>query len=656
MMGKMTFNKRGGLGAFGMRGMLGMMTALGAALGAQGEVTLPNYVTDNMIVQQNSTIKIKGHAAAGSKVTVTPGWGEARPVSVKADKEGRFAVELSTPAAGGPYSMVFADSDGEKRVENVLSGEVWLCSGQSNMEMPVQGWTTVMDYDREIATAFHPDIRLQQVRKRTAFAPQEDVEVNMGGWQTCNSASMADYSAIAFFFARELHEKLGVPVGVIDATWGGTPAEAWTSYEALHGVPGFEGELADLKASGFDGARLRELYGKRLDAWMAPATAGRVEFDKGKAQKEWKTMKAPGYWELSELPGLDGIVWMQRTFDLPADMAGEPLTLNFRAIDDEDVTYVNGVQVGAGSGYDTPRSYTVPASALKAGENVITVRVSDFGGEGGIAPGAAEAKAGGITIDLSGDWSYLVDTDFSQLPPKPADPSGSSYPSVLYNAMIYPLADMPVKGVLWYQGCANVGRDAQYAPLFKSLIGDWRKLWGKDDLPFYFVQLAGWLQPRAVQPDSQWAALRAAQAQALALDNTGMAVAIDLGNPADIHPKNKQDVAHRLALIALGRDYGGTETYAAPRLSSAKAEGDEMVLTFDGPVHATSTAITGFIIAGKEGKFTTATPRQAGENILRLSAPGVKAPAAVRYDWADFPCGNLYGPTGLPVAPFATDK
>lgn len=656
MMEKMTFNKRGGLGAFGMRGMLGMMTALGAALGAQGEVTLPNYITDNMIVQQNSTIKIKGHAAAGSKVTVTPGWGEARPVTVKADKEGRFTVELVTPAAGGPYSIVFADSDGEKRVENVLSGEVWLCSGQSNMEMPVQGWTTVMDYDREIATAFHPDIRLLQVRKRTAFAPQEDVEVNMGGWQTCNSASMADYSAIAFFFARELHEKLGVPVGVIDATWGGTPAEAWTSYEALHGVPGFEGELADLKASGFDGERLRELHGKRLDAWMAPATAGRVEFDKGKVQKEWKTMKAPGYWELSELPGLDGIVWMQRTFDLPADMAGEPLTLNFRAIDDEDVTYVNGVQVGAGSGYDTPRSYTVPASALKAGENVITVRVSDFGGEGGIAPGTAEAKAGGITIDLSGDWSYLVDTDFSQLPPKPADPSGSSYPSVLYNAMIYPLADMPVKGVLWYQGCANVGRDAQYAPLFKSLIGDWRSLWNKEELPFYFVQLAGWLQPRAVQPDSQWAALRAAQAQALALDNTGMAVAIDLGNPADIHPKNKQDVAHRLALIALGRDYGGTEAYAAPRLTSAKAEGDEMVLTFDGPVHATSTAITGFIIAGKEGKFITATPRQAGENILRLSAPGVKAPAAVRYNWADFPCGNLYGPTGLPVAPFATDK
>lgn len=622
---------------------------------AQGTVTLPSYITDNMIVQQNSTITIRGHAAAGSKVTVTPGWDGGRSVSVKADSDGRFSAELRTPAAGGPYSILFADKDGERRIENVLSGEVWLCSGQSNMEMPVQGWTTVMDYDREIATAYHPDIRLLQVRKRTAFTPQDDVEVNMGGWQTCNSASMADYSAVAYFFARELNSRLGVPVGVIDTTWGGTPAEAWTSYEALKGVPGFEPELADLEAAGFDGTRLREIYNRKINEWMGLAKSGKADFDKAKAQSGWKSMTVPGYWEMSALPGFDGIVWMQRTFDVPAEMAGQPMTLKFRAIDDEDQTYLNGVLVGSGSGYDTPRTYEVAASAVKAGENVVTVRVSDFGGEGGIAPGAVEAVIGGQTIDLGGQWNYLVDTDFSQLPPKPVEPSGSSYPSVLYNAMLAPLADMPVKGVLWYQGCANVGRAAQYGPLFKSLIGDWRRLWG-ENLPFYFVQLAGWLQPHAVQPDSEWAALRAAQAQALELDNTAMAVAIDLGNPADIHPKNKQDVAHRLALIALGRDYGNAEPYAAPRLTSARREGAEMVLTFDGPVHATSSAITGFIMAGKDGRFTTATPKQAGENTLRLSAPGIKAPAAVRYDWADFPCGNLYGPTGLPVAPFATDK
>ena len=422
-------------------------------------------------------------------------------------------------------------------------------------------------------------------------------------------------------------------------------------------MPVFEQELKDLKETDFDGDRLKALYNDRINDWMSLAKAGKADFDKSEAQNGdgWKTIQAPAYWETTELPSFDGIVWLQRTIDIPADLAGKPMTLNFRAIDDEDMTYVNGTLVGSGSGYDTPRSYTVPENITKAGENVITIRVSDFGGEGGIAPGVAEAVIGSTIIPLSGEWEYLVDTDFSSLPAKPVEPSGSSYPSVLYNAMLSPLADMPVKGVLWYQGCANVGRDEQYAPLFKTLIGDWRKLWG-EEMPFYFVQLAGYMQPRPVQPDSEWAALRNAQAKALELDNTGMAVAIDLGNPVDIHPKNKQDVAHRLALIALGRDYGFTEDYTAPRCVSVERDGKELVLNFDKPLHPTSSAITGFIIAGEDGAFTTATPRLAGTTTLRLSAPGVSKPVAARYDWADFPCGNLYGSTGLPVAPFASDK
>lgn len=634
-----------------------LLLALALTAGAaEAGVTLPAHVTDNMIVQQNSTLKINGMATPGSKVTVTPGWA-ARPTVTKAGKDGRFSVAIATPPAGGPWSMTVGDSDGDITVENILSGEVWLCSGQSNMEYPVQGWTTVMDYDREVATAYHPDIRLLQVRKATAFSPRENVEVNGGGWQICSSASMADFSAIAYFFARELSGRLGVPVGVIDATWGGTPAEAWTSAKALGAVPGFDSELADLKEAGYDATRLNEIYTRKFNSWLALASSPKADFDKGVIQsgEGWRQMQAPGYWEMSDLPGFDGIVWLQKSIDIPEGMAGKPLTLNFRAIDDEDITYFNGVKVGEGSGYDTPRSYTVPGPAVKAGENVITIRVSDFGGEGGIAPGTAEAVCEGNAIPLSGSWSYLVDTDFSQLPPKPVAPQGSSYPSVLYNAMISPLAGMPVKGVLWYQGCANVGRDGQYEPLFKALINDWRELWGKD-MPFYFVQLAGFLKPQAVQPDSEWAALRNAQAKALELDNTAMAVAIDLGNPADIHPKDKQDVAHRLALIALGRDYGNDEPYAAPRCVSAKTEGNSMLLTFDGPVCTPTSAITGFIIAGKDGRFTTATPMREGDNRLRLSAPGVKAPVTVRYDWADFPGGNLRGTTGLPVAPFANDR
>ena len=619
-------------------------------------VTLPRYITDNMIVQQNSTLTVKGHAAPGSEVSVKAGW-DSKTGKTRADADGNFTLRLASPAAGGPYSIIFTDKDGATTVENVLSGEVWLCSGQSNMEFPVQGWSTVMDHDRVVATAHHPDIRLLQVRKTTAFSPREDVEVNGGGWQICSSASMADFSAIAYLFACEMAEKLKVPVGVIDTTWGGTPAEAWTSAQALGAVPGFENELADMKAAGYNADAIKATYRARLADWMRLATSSTDDFNKAVMQtgSGWAQISAPGYWELNGLPGLDGIVWLQRSIDIPSEDAGKSITLSFRAIDDEDETYFNGVLVGKGSGYDTPRSYTVPGSAVRTGSNVITIKVSDFGGEGGIAPGAAEARTAHSVLPLDGQWQYMVQSDFSKLPPKPVDPNGSSYPSVLYNAMLSPLSAMPVKGVLWYQGCANVGRAGQYEPLFKALINDWRSLWGRE-MPFYFVQLAGFLEPNAVQPDSEWAALRNAQAKALELDNTAMAVAADLGNPADIHPKNKQDVAHRLALIALNRDYGADCVYEAPRCVSVKRSGNSLELKFDGPVTPTTSAITGFIIAGKDGNFTTASPEQPDDRTIILRSHAVDAPVYVKYNWAAYPQGNLYGPTGLPVAPFANDK
>lgn len=633
-----------------------LLVATCAVLPGAAKVTLPSYVTDNMIVQQNSTFTINGHAAPSSDVKVTAGWNDA-PQTVKTDKNGKFTVKLPTPGAGGPYAVTFKDKDGALTIENVLSGEVWLCSGQSNMEFPVEGWSTVMDYDREVATAHHPDIRVLQVKKNTAFAPQEDVEVNGGGWQICTSASMADFSAIAYFFARELSEKLHIPIGVIDTTWGGTPAEAWTSAEALGAVPGFENELADLKAAGYDADKLNGIYQRKIGEWMALATGDDAGFDTATMQSgdRWKPIPVPGFWENSVMPGFDGVVWLQREIEIPAENAGKDLRLKFKAIDDEDETYFNGQLVGKGSGYATPREYTVAGNLVKPGKNVITIKVCDFGGEGGIAPGEAIAYADGLQLPLDGTWQYTVQSDFSKLPPKPVAPQGSSYPSVLYNAMLSPLGNMPVKGVLWYQGCANVGRHEQYEPLFKTLIGDWRKLWG-EDMPFYFVQLAGFLQPKAVQPDSEWAALRNAQAKALQLDNTAMAVTIDLGNPVDIHPKNKQDVAHRLALTALNRDYGKDCVYAAPRCTSVERAGNRLILRFDAPVHPTSNAITGFIIAGKDGRFTTATPTVTDDRTISLTSPAVASPESVRYNWADYPAGNLYGTTGLPVAPFANDK
>lgn len=552
---------------------------------AQAKVVLPSYITDNMVVQRNSVMKITGHASSGSKVNVIAGW-DSRSREVKADSEGKFDISLDTPDAGGPYSIIIADKDSKVKVGNVLSGELWLCSGQSNMEFPVEGWTSLMDADHVVSTARNPDIRLLQVKKRVAFSPQDDIETNMGGWVEAAPNTM-DFSAIAYLYAKELRDSLKVPVGVIDATWGGTPAEAWTSYGILKGVPGFEGELSAMESCGFDASRLRENYEKEMGVWMKLAQKGGEEIRPGD-KLTGNVLPADYFERIGFGNGFDGIVWVQKEIDVPAEDAGKPMTLKLGAIDDEDVTYLNGV-------------------------------------------------------------------DFSSLPKKPASIEGSSYPTVLYNAMIHPLRNLPIKGVLWYQGCANVGRAEQYEPLFKSLINNWRDTWDSE-FPFYFVQLAGWLAPHSVQPDSEWAALRNAQSKALQLPNTAMVSAIDLGNPGDIHPRDKQTVAHRLALTALGRDYGFDTNYKAPQCISMQKMGNKIVLKFDDDLTVTSVAILGFIIGNADGDFDQAVARMADSRTLELYSPLVKKPVCVRYDWADFPNGNLYSLHGIPVAPFATDK
>lgn len=617
-------------------------------------VTLPHYITSNMVMQHDASLTVKGTATPGSRVTASPSW-MAKDITAKTDQAGRFSMTIPTPAPGGPFSIIFSDGE-ETVIDNLLSGELWLCSGQSNMEFPVEGWTSVMDADHVVATAHNPDIRLLQVRKKTAFSPQEDVETNMGGWVEAASNTM-DFSAIAYLFAKELRDSLKVPVGVIDATWGGTPAEAWTGYKALKSVPGFEQELSALERCGFNAAGLKADYEKRLNYWMALAKNGGAAPDPAKKLPDATTQPADYFERIGFGNSFDGIMWCQKSFDVPAGLAGKDMTLYLGAIDDEDVTYLNGKEAARGSGYNTPRVYNIPGNMVKAGENLLTIRVSDFGGEGGFA-GPREnmrAEIGGISIPLSGDWDYQVGIDFASLPQKPVSVDGSSYPTVLYNAMLYPLQNLPIRGVLWYQGCANVGRVGQYEPLFQALINDWRGLWG-EDFPFYFVQLAGWLQPRTVQPDSEWAALRNAQSKALALPNTAMVSAIDLGNPGDIHPRDKQTVAHRLALTALNRDYGHRDAdHQAPLCTGMKNEDGKIRLTFDRDVEPTSVAAIGFIVGDKEGNFVQAMTEMPDSRTVVVWSPRIKSPDRVRYNWADYPNGNLYSTAGIPVAPFATD-
>lgn len=643
-----------------------MAVALWGCTGVlQAKVVLPSVFTDNMVLQQKTDITFYGDATKNKQLIVKTGW-NGKEYHTEADGQGKWSLKIPTPAAGGPYEITF--SDGKKlQLKNVMIGEVWFCSGQSNMEMPVAGWGKVMNYEQEIAEAAYPAIRLFQVKKNTSLAPLKEVESTLGGWQECSSATVPEFSALAYFYARALWKELNVPIGVIDCTWGGTPAEAWTNHETLRQVMGFREEMDKLERLGFDPNRMEQAYSEERAHWQSLFTEKDKGMENGKlcwtapslSEEDWQTISLPGYWEGKGLKDFDGIIWFRRSLEIPAEWAGKPLTLRLGMIDDEDITYFNGVEIARGAGYMTPRTYTIPAKLVKAGKAVLAVRVSDFGGEGGIHGKAEElyVEADGKRISLAGDWKYRIGLSLKGFPPAPVSPiQSSSYPTVLFNAMVKPWTAFPIKGVIWYQGEANVGRSEQYGDLFPALITDWRRQW-RSDFPFYFVQLANFMESKKIQPDSEWAALREAQTKALKLDQVGMAVTIDIGLADDIHPKNKQEVGRRLALVALAGSYGKNVSSSAPVFQNYIIKGNKMELDFgqkqDG-FQIKGTTLKGFTIAGPDRVFYPAEAMVHDGKII-LSSTEVPAPLAARYGWADNPDCNLYGENGLPVAPFRTD-
>ena len=644
-----------------------MAVALWGCTGVlQAKVVLPSVFTDNMVLQQKTDITFYGDATKNKQLTVKTGW-NGKEYHTEADGQGKWSLKIPTPAAGGPYEITF--SDGKKlQLKNVMIGEVWFCSGQSNMEMPVAGWGKVMNYEQEIAEAAYPAIRLFQVKKNTSLAPLKEVESTLGGWQECSSATVPEFSALAYFYARALWKELNVPIGVIDCTWGGTPAEAWMNHETLRQVMGFREEMDKLERLGFDPNRMEQAYSEERAHWQSLFTEKDKGMENGKlcwtapslSEEDWQTISLPGYWEGKGLKDFDGIIWFRRSLEIPAEWAGKPLTLRLGMIDDEDITYFNGVEIARGAGYMTPRTYTIPAKLVKAGKAVLAVRVSDFGGEGGIHGKAEElyVEADGKRISLAGDWKYRIGLSLKGFPPAPVSPiQSSSYPTVLFNAMVKPWTAFPIKGVIWYQGEANVGRSEQYGDLFPALITDWRRQW-RSNFPFYFVQLANFMESKKIQPNSEWAALREAQTKALKLDQVGMAVTIDIGLADDIHPKNKQEVGRRLALLALAGSYGKNVSSSAPVFQNYIIKGDKMELDFgqkqDG-FKIKDTTLKGFTIAGPDRVFYSAEAMVQNGKII-VSSPKVSVPLAARYGWADNPDCNLYGENGLPVAPFRTDR
>ena len=632
-------------------------------------VALPTHFTSNMVLQQQSSLLIKGQARPNSTVDLQTSWSRT-PVSVMADGQGRFEMRIATPKASlKPHTLTFSDGE-ETTLENVLIGEVWLGSGQSNMEMPVEGWGKVFNYEEEIANANYPMIRLLQVKKKTSISPLEQVELNMGGWQECSPQFIPNFSALCYFYALRLWEELKVPIGVIDDDWGGTVAEAWVSAESLEQVNGFESQIGKYRELGFNRGAIEEYYVqqaadfeanlRRMDkGFCGPTPWTALELD----DDGWKAVPVPGIWE-DVLGSIDGIVWYRLIVDLPKDWAGKELTLDLGVTDDQDVTFWNGEEVGRTTSMNEQSTYKVPAKMVKEGRNVIAVRVMDTGGNGGLSTsdkGRFSLKQDGKTIALAGQkWMAQAGVSLDKMPPTPLPLDNPNHPTVLFNAMIHPLISFPVRGIIWYQGCSNVGRGKQYEPLFQTLIHDWRRQFGNPQMPFYFVQLANYLTPKDLQPDSQWAQLRESQAKALCLPNTGMAVNIDLGDARDIHPKTKRELGRRLAAIALHNTYGKVKTaFTAPVYKGFEVKNDKIHVYFSLPEGSEPLVqennLSGFIIQGPDLKWHVAEAQTVNEAEVVVSSPEVRYPVAVRYGWADNPTCTLRTQSNFHVAPFRTD-
>lgn len=644
-----------------------LLAALLTQLPARAIVRVPKLVGDHMVLQRDKPLQLWGWADAGEAVTVTFR-GKSYPAKT-GGLGGKWMVTLPAQPAGGPYEMTIKGQN-TLQIKDILLGDVWLASGQSNMEWPLR--QNVVNFKQEIAQANFPRIRLLNVQDATAAAPQ--AEFGSEGWQVCSPETVGGFSAVAYFFGRDLHQQYKVPIGLISSEWGGTVAEAWTSGAALRKLPEFAPQVAALE-SATGPARQQADYKAALAAWKkSPASQDRglvpgqpSWVDPAYATTSWPTMQVPGLWEGQtdhpELSAFDGIIWLRKEITLPAAAAGQPLTLVLAQIDDSDSTWFNGVLVGTTNGYALPRRYTVPAAAVRAGRNVLTVRVVDTGGGGGVwgKPEELYLKTAAQTVPLAGAWQYQTAYEPASIPKNPFPGGTQNQPTMLYNAMIAPLVPYALKGVIWYQGESNAERAYQYRTLFPALIQDWRTQFKQPELPFLFVQLASF-GPQQDQPaDYAWSELREAQLMTLAQPRTGMAVALDLGNPKDIHPLNKQDVGHRLALEARRVAYDDKAVISTgPVYKSMAVEGNRIRLQFDkvgdGLVlkDGSGPYLKGFAIAGADRKFVWAQGKLEG-NTLVLSSDQVPQPVAVRYAWGNSPFVNLYNKENLPASSFRTD-
>lgn len=623
------------------------------------EVRLPVLISDGMVLQRDADVKVWGWAGEGEKVTIDF---DGKTYNAAAGADGKWEVILSQLKAGGPYSMNI-DASNHITLKDIMIGDVWVCSGQSNMELPMR--RVKYRYPETIANSDNPAIRQFVVPHKYNFKePQEDLK--SGRWVSANPKSVLEFTAVGYFFAKELFEKYHVPIGLINASLGGSPAEAWLSEDALKAFPEYLKTAKRFK----DNAYINQIVKK--DNAVSKAWYNRIQqLDKGleKGQKpwfdedydasEWATMNVPGYWADHELGPVNGAVWFRKEIDVPASMTGKPARLWMGRIVDADTAYVNGKIVGTVSYQYPPRIYDVPANLLKAGKNIIVVRVINNSGRGGFVPDKPyQLSTAGQTIDLKGEWQYKLGATMEPLPDKTFI---EWQPAGLYNAMIAPLLNYTIKGVIWYQGESNTGKPLEYQKLFSTLITDWREKWKQGDFPFLYVQLANFMEVKDRPCESNWAELREAQLKTLFVPNTAMAVIIDTGEWNDVHPLNKEDVGKRLALAAQKLAYGDEEVvYSGPIYQSMKVQDGKIILTFTniggGLIAKGGGELKQFAIAGADKKFVWAKAKIEGDKVIVWN-DDITNPADVRYGWADNPEGaNLYNKEGLPASPFRTEE
>jgi sialate O-acetylesterase len=626
---------------------------------AFAQVRLPRLISDGMVLQRDTSVKIWGWADKGENVTITF---NGKTYSAAADPNGKWMVTLSPSKAGGPYDM---DVKGDNLItlKNILIGDVWVCSGQSNMELTME---RVKDkYPDEIVNSDNFSIRQFEVPDKYNFnTPQEDLE--SGAWESANPETIFKFTAIGYFFAKELYQKYHAPIGLINASLGGSPAQSWMSEDALKAFPEDLATLQKYK----DPAYIRQVEDKdkaAQDAWYGRlnqtdkglAPGEKPWFDPNCDASQWPTMNVPGYWADGPLGPVNGVVWFRKDINVPASMAGKPARLWLGRIVDHDETYFNGKKVGEITYEWPPRKYDIPVELLKEGKNTIVVRVINQRARGGfVLDKPYELIGAGEKIDLKGPWQYKLGAVTEEAPSKTFI---QWQPVGLYNGEIAPLANYSIKGVIWYQGESNAGRNPSiYNKLFSTLIADWRQRWGLGDFPFLYVQLTSFMAPCDQPCESGWAELREAQLKTLSVPNTAMVVTTDIGEWCDIHPLNKEDVGKRLALAARNLAYGEKDVvYSGPIYKSFTTDGNKITLTFtdvDGGLVARGGELKYFAIAGADKKFVWAKAKIEGDKIIVWS-DSVPNPAAVRYAWADNPDGaNLYNKAGLPASPFRTDN